>query len=73
MKEWAPDSGGCNGGKGEIMDTVFAKQQIESFVQDLNSAKPMPGGGSAAAIWEAAALLPSAEPWERHWQVCRPI
>ena len=32
------------------MDTVFAKQQIESFVQDLNSAKPMPGGGSAAAI-----------------------
>ena len=31
------------------MDTVFAKQQIESFVQDLNSAKPMPGGGSAAA------------------------
>ncbi len=32
------------------MDTVFGKQQIESFVQDLNSAKPMPGGGSAAAI-----------------------
>ena len=37
------------------MDTVFAKQQIESFVQDLNSAKPMPGGGSAAAICGAMA------------------
>ena len=37
------------------METVFAKQQIESFVQDLNSAKPMPGGGSAAAICGAMA------------------
>ena len=37
------------------MDTVFAKQQIEAFVQDLNSAKPMPGGGSAAAICGAMA------------------
>ena len=34
---------------------MFAKQQIESFVQDLNSAKPMPGGGSAAAICGAMA------------------
>ena len=41
------------------MDTVFAKQQIESFVQDLNSAKPMPGGGIAAAVCGAmAAALP---------------
>lgn len=32
------------------MDIVFAKQQIEKFVKDLNSAKPMPGGGSAAAV-----------------------
>ena len=37
------------------MGTVFAKQQIESFVQDLNSAKPMPGGGSAAAVCGAMA------------------
>ena len=37
------------------METVFAKQQIESFVRDLNSAKPMPGGGSAAAICGAMA------------------
>ena len=37
------------------METVFAKQQIESFVQDLNSAKPMPGGGSAAAVCGAMA------------------
>ena len=37
------------------MDTMFAKQQIESFVQDLNSAKPMPGGGSAAAVCGAMA------------------
>ncbi len=37
------------------MDTAFAKQQIESFVQNLNSAKPMPGGGSAAAICGAMA------------------
>ena len=37
------------------MDIEFAKQQIESFVQDLNSAKPMPGGGSAAAICGAMA------------------
>ena len=37
------------------MDTVFAKQQIESFVQDLNSTKPMPGGGSAAAVCGAMA------------------
>lgn len=37
------------------MDTVFAKQQIDAFVQDLNSAKPMPGGGSAAAICGAMA------------------
>ena len=32
------------------METDFAKQSIGSFVQDLNSTKPMPGGGSAAAI-----------------------
>ena len=32
------------------MEMDFAKQSIESFVQDLNSAKPMPGGGSAAAV-----------------------
>lgn len=32
------------------MEMNFAKQSIESFVQDLNSTKPMPGGGSAAAI-----------------------
>ena len=32
------------------MEMDFAKQSIESFVQDLNSTKPMPGGGSAAAI-----------------------
>lgn len=37
------------------MDTVFAKQQIEAFVEDLNSTKPMPGGGSAAAICGAMA------------------
>lgn len=37
------------------METVFAKQQIESFVRDLNSAKPMPGGGSAAAVCGAMA------------------
>ena len=34
----------------------FAKQSIESFVQDLNSTKPMPGGGSAAAICGAMAV-----------------
>lgn len=33
----------------------FAKQQIEEFVNDLNSTKPMPGGGSAAAICGAMA------------------
>jgi len=33
----------------------FAKQSIESFVQDLNSPKPMPGGGSAAAVCGAMA------------------
>lgn len=32
------------------MEMDFAKQSIGSFVQDLNSTKPMPGGGSAAAI-----------------------
>ena len=37
------------------MEMDFAKQSIESFVQDLNSAKPMPGGGSAAAICGAMA------------------
>ena len=37
------------------MDTIFAKQSIESFVDDLNSAKPMPGGGCAAAICGAMA------------------
>ena len=37
------------------MDTVFATQSIEAFVKDLNSAKPMPGGGSAAAICGAMA------------------
>ena len=37
--------------KGEKpMETEFAKQSIKAFVQDLNSTKPMPGGGSAAAI-----------------------
>lgn len=29
---------------------LYAKQSICSFIQDLNSAKSMPGGGSAAAI-----------------------
>ena len=33
----------------------FAKQSIEEFVQDLNSTKHMPGGGSAAAICGAMA------------------
>ena len=37
------------------MVTDFAKQQIEAFVQDLNSSKPMPGGGSAAAVCGAMA------------------
>ncbi len=37
------------------MDTIFAKQSIESFIADLNSTKPMPGGGSAAAICGAMA------------------
>ena len=37
------------------MDTVFATQSIEAFVKDLNSAKPMPGGGSAAAVCGAMA------------------
>jgi len=37
------------------MDTVFAQQSIEAFVQDLNSTKPMPGGGSAAAVCGAMA------------------
>ena len=37
------------------MDTIFAKQSIEAFVDDLNSTKPMPGGGSAAAICGAMA------------------
>ena len=32
------------------MEMEFAKQSIESFVQDLNSTKPMPGGGSAASV-----------------------
>ena len=32
------------------MEKRFAEQTIESFVQDLNSVKPMPGGGSAAAV-----------------------
>ena len=32
------------------METIFADQPIREFVQDLNSAKPMPGGGSAAAV-----------------------
>lgn len=37
--------------KGEKpMETEFAKQSIKAFIQDLNSTKPMPGGGSAAAI-----------------------
>jgi formiminotetrahydrofolate cyclodeaminase len=34
----------------ERMGMEFAKQSIESFVQDLNSTKSMPGGGSAAAV-----------------------
>lgn len=33
----------------------FAKQSVEEFVRDLNSTKPMPGGGSAAAICGAMA------------------
>ena len=33
----------------------FSKQSIGSFVQDLNSPKPMPGGGSAAAVCGAMA------------------
>ena len=37
------------------MDTVFAKQSIEAFTEDLNSTKPMPGGGSAAAVCGAMA------------------
>lgn len=37
------------------MDTIFAKQSIEAFVEDLNSTTPMPGGGSAAAICGAMA------------------
>ena len=37
------------------MDAVFATQSIEAFVKDLNSAKPMPGGGSAAAVCGAMA------------------
>ena len=37
------------------MDAVFAKQSIEEFVEDLNSTKPMPGGGSAAAVCGAMA------------------
>ncbi|MBR4909164.1 MAG: cyclodeaminase/cyclohydrolase family protein [Acidaminococcaceae bacterium] len=37
------------------MEMDFAKHSIESFVQDLNSTKPMPGGGSAAAICGAMA------------------
>ena len=32
------------------MNTIFAGQPVKDFVQDLNSAKPMPGGGSAAAV-----------------------
>ena len=37
------------------MNTVFADQPIREFVQDLNSTKPMPGGGSAAALCGAMA------------------
>ena len=37
------------------MEINFAKQTIKSFVEDLNSTKPMPGGGSAAAICGAMA------------------
>ncbi|HBX75175.1 MAG TPA: hypothetical protein DEG55_03400 [Acidaminococcaceae bacterium] len=33
----------------------FANQPVESFIQDLNSTMPMPGGGSAAAICGAMA------------------
>ena len=33
----------------------FAKQSVEEFVRDLKSTKPMPGGGSAAAICGAMA------------------
>ena len=33
----------------------FAKQSVEEFVRDLNSTKPMPGGGSAAATCGAMA------------------
>jgi len=37
------------------METMFADQTIKDFVQDLNSPKPMPGGGSAAAVCGAMA------------------
>jgi formiminotetrahydrofolate cyclodeaminase len=43
------------------MATEFAKQQIEAFVQDLNSTKPMPGGGSAAAICGSMAAALAVE------------
>ena len=37
------------------MEPIFAEQTIKDFVQDLNSVKPMPGGGSAAAVCGAMA------------------
>ncbi|MBO5587191.1 MAG: cyclodeaminase/cyclohydrolase family protein, partial [Acidaminococcaceae bacterium] len=33
-----------------MAETVFAEQQVNEFIYDLNSSKPMPGGGSAAAL-----------------------
>ncbi len=32
------------------MEIVFSEQSVKDFIYDLNSAKPMPGGGSAAAL-----------------------
>lgn len=34
----------------ENLTNVYAEQSINSFIEDLNSAKSMPGGGSAASI-----------------------
>ena len=38
-----------------MAETVFAEQQVNEFIYDLNSSKPMPGGGSAAALCGAMA------------------
>ena len=37
------------------MGQIYAQQSIEKFINDLNSTKPMPGGGSAAAVCGAMA------------------